>query len=65
MLHTYSYFSGGGGDGFAFALDCDFYTGQSSRSATFNNDPLVSCVDQQQHSFQVKNVEVWKLESCI
>mmetsp|Transcript_30108 Transcript_30108/g.55964 ORF Transcript_30108/g.55964 Transcript_30108/m.55964 type:complete len:444 (+) Transcript_30108:161-1492(+) len=53
---------GGGGDGFAFALDCDFYTGQTNSSATFNNDPLVSCED---HCFQVKNVEVWKLDSCI
>lgn len=56
------WWTGGGGEGFAFALDCDFYTGQSSRSATFNNDPLVCRED---HSFQVKNVEVWKLDSCI
>lgn len=53
---------GGGGDGFAFALDSDFYTGQTNSSATFNNDPLVSGED---HCFHVKNVEVWKLDSCI
>ena len=53
---------GGGGSGFAFALDSDFYTGQTSSSATFNNDPLVSSED---HCFGVKNVEVWKLDSCI
>lgn len=52
---------GGGGDGFAFALDSDFHTGQSSKSATFDNDPLVSTLD----SFQVKDVEVWKIDSCI
>jgi hypothetical protein len=52
---------GGGGDGFGFALDDDFLTGQSNASEAFGNPPLTSYAG----SFRVTNVEVWGFESVI
>ena len=53
---------GGGGDGgFAFALDGDFFSGQSSSSPCFENPILVS----RGESFRIVNVEVWGFESYI
>lgn len=33
---------GGGGDGFAFVIDTNFIAGETSKSATFGNPPLVN-----------------------
>lgn len=50
---------GGLGGGFAFALDVDFSSGQSSSSSCFANPPLVSTSG----TFLVRNIEVWGFES--
>ena len=53
---------GGGGEGFGFVLDSDFHTGGTSRSETFNNDPLSS---SENGVFKIVNVEVWGFKSSI
>ena len=52
---------GGQGGGFAFALDVDFLSGQSSATSCFGNPPLVSGSG----TFRVINIEVWGFESTI
>ena len=49
---------GGGGEGFAFVLDADFYRGGSYRSETFGNPRLTNS-----ETFRVRNVEVWGFDS--
>ena len=51
---------GGGGEGFAFVLDADFFSGGSYRSETFGNPRLTSA-----ETFRVRNVEVWGFDSVI
>ena len=51
---------GGGGEGFAFVLDADFFSGGSYRSETFGNPRLTKS-----ETFRVRNVEVWGFDSVL
>jgi hypothetical protein len=51
---------GGGGEGFAFVLDADFYSGGTYRSETFGNPILAA-----EETFRVRNVEVWGFEAFV
>ena len=51
---------GGGGEGFAFVLDADFYRGGSYRSETFGTPRLTNS-----ETFRVRNVEVWGFDSVL
>lgn len=56
---------GGGGDGFAFALSSDLTHGTTSRSETFENEPLVSTPNDQWEQlkpFNIRNFEVWRFK---
>ena len=55
---------GGGGLHFGLSIDETLETGTSGTCLTFNNLPL-GCADsgtpQQEHHFEIRNVEVWSL----
>jgi LysM repeat protein len=51
---------GGGGEGFAFVLDSDFYSGGTYESATYGNKKLAK-----HDTFLVKNVEIWGFDAFI